>query len=435
MTNTRPLKLVQITPGSGDNFYCENCLRDQGIVKSMYRQGHDAVTVPLYLPLQSDAGETVESTPIFFGGINVFLQQKFSLFRKTPRWLDTLFDWRRLLKWVSRKAGMTSGKLLGETTLSMLQGEDGRQVKELERLVGFLRDHDRPDVILLSNALLLGLVRRLKEALSVPVICLLQDEDTFVDGMPEPYRTQCWDVMTQRGREVDMFVPVSDYYARVMQHRLDVSAERMRMVRVGVEVAQYTPASTVPERPAIGFLSRQCEVKGLHLLVDAFLQIKSRPGLAGTQLRIAGGKLPMDQSFIDAQLKKVEAAGFAGDVTFSDLASLADKNRFLGELSVMCVPEMHGEACGLYVMEAAAAGVPSVLPDNGVFPELIQALGGGVLYAPNDAQVLADALADALGNPEALKSAGDQCRASAVDRFSMAETVQRLVAVCREACD
>jgi hypothetical protein len=32
------MRIVQITPGSGDNFYCENCLRDVALVRAM-RQG------------------------------------------------------------------------------------------------------------------------------------------------------------------------------------------------------------------------------------------------------------------------------------------------------------------------------------------------------------------------------------------------------------
>jgi len=128
------MRIVQITPGSGDNFYCENCMRDNMLVRALGRLGHDAMLVPLYLPPQLEETGKDRSVPIFFGGINVYLQQKFSLFRKTPRWIDRLFDAPFFLNWAARKAGMTSAKELGETMLSMLEGEEGRQVKELDRL-------------------------------------------------------------------------------------------------------------------------------------------------------------------------------------------------------------------------------------------------------------------------------------------------------------
>ncbi len=434
MSTRKSLRIIHITPGSGDVFYCENCLRDRGIVKILHRLGHDAVSVPLYLPLQAGEPDSKTETPIFFGGINVYLQQKFSFFRRTPRWLDALFDWRKLLGLVSKQAGMTSGEELGETTLSMLQGEHGRQVKELERLVAFLIEHHRPDIVIISNALLMGLVRRIKEALGVPVVCLLQDEDTFIDSMPEPYRQRCWDVMTERGGEVDGFVAVSDYYAGIMAARLQIPEEKLKTVRVGVDLSAIAQAEAVPEPQVIGFLSRQCEEKGLHVLVDAFLRVKESPGLERTRLKLAGGKMASDRKFINRQMRKIRKAGFASDVEILNLAGNEEKKKFLQNLSVMCVPEVHGEACGLYVMEAAAAGVPSVQPENGVFPELMEELEGGHLFPPGDVDALARTLIEVLANPAELRKAGERCRRKMEELFSLEATVGRLAEVCASCC-
>ena len=93
------MRLVQVIPGSGDIFYCENCLRDSGLVRGLRALGHDAAVVPLYLPLSTAGEPTASDVPIFFGGINVYLQQRFGLFRRTPRWIDRLFDSPRLLRW------------------------------------------------------------------------------------------------------------------------------------------------------------------------------------------------------------------------------------------------------------------------------------------------------------------------------------------------
>ena len=119
------MRIAQITPGSGDTFYCENCLRDAALVRAMRDLGHDVLMIPMYLPLQDTADGLASDAPIFFGGINVYLQQKSAFFRKTPRWLDRLFDARALLRWVGRKAAMISAKDLSETTISMLQAETG----------------------------------------------------------------------------------------------------------------------------------------------------------------------------------------------------------------------------------------------------------------------------------------------------------------------
>ena len=72
------MKIVHITPSAGDSFYCENCLRDAALIKAIMKTGHDILSVPLYLPLSPEVNESVTPAPIFFGGINVFLQQKSS---------------------------------------------------------------------------------------------------------------------------------------------------------------------------------------------------------------------------------------------------------------------------------------------------------------------------------------------------------------------
>ncbi|MBN1457120.1 MAG: hypothetical protein JW912_04635, partial [Sedimentisphaerales bacterium] len=189
------MKIAQLTPGSGDNFYCENCKRDLSLIRALGQAGHDITMVPMYLPV-ADKQNLAGDSPIFFGGINVYLQQKFSFFRKTPRWLDSMFDVPGLLRWVGKKSSMTSSKDLGETTISMLLGSEGRQVKELERLIDWLgEEENKPDIVCLSNILLGGLARRIRERLGVPIVCLLQDEDGFVDGLGEPYTSEGWRVL------------------------------------------------------------------------------------------------------------------------------------------------------------------------------------------------------------------------------------------------
>ncbi len=424
------MKIVHISPGSGDNFYCENCLRDAALVKAMRRLGHDVIMVPLYLPLQVDKVEPVSNAPLFFGGVNVYLQQKLSLFRKTPRWIDRLFDSRRLLEWVGRQAGMTSARDLGETTISMLQGEHGRQIKELDRLVEWLRTQEGGcDVVSLSNVLLAGLARRLKEALRVPVVCWLQDEDGFLDGLGQPYAERAWDVVRERARDIDGFVAVSVYFSRVMEARLKVERGRMQAVRMGIDVEAYTPAQTTPPVPTIGYLSRMCPDRGLDVLVDAFILLKMRAGLQATKLRISGGKSGADEAFIRRLTRKLKSAGVRGDVEFLDAFAGAAKGDFLRSLSVLSVPERQPVAYGLYVLEALASGVPVVEPAIGCFPEIIESTGGGILYELNAPDRLAKAMTPLLTDPEAARRLGAEGRAGVTRAFNVADTAARVAAI------
>ena len=135
---------------------------------------------------------------------------------------------------------------------------------KIPRLRYWLEREARPDVVCLSNALLVGLARRIKERLRVPVVCLLQDEDGFLDGLGEFYSLEAWRILRERLADVDALVAVSDYYAGVMGKRLNLAVERVQVVHGGVEVERYQPAESPPEAPTIGFLSRMCEEKGLE---------------------------------------------------------------------------------------------------------------------------------------------------------------------------
>src|SRR3954469_21289971 len=174
------MNIVQITPGAG-GMYCGVCMRDNALVSALKKMGHQATMLPLYLPLTLDEEDQSEGTPIFFGGINVYLQQKSSLFQSAPNWFRRLMASRGLLKWIGTKAAGTRPEHLGDLTLSMLRGEEGRQARELEELIGWLKTQPKPDVVCLGTALLLGMARRLHSELGVPVMCMFQGEDVFMD--------------------------------------------------------------------------------------------------------------------------------------------------------------------------------------------------------------------------------------------------------------
>ncbi|MHC4735264.1 MAG: glycosyltransferase family 4 protein, partial [Planctomycetota bacterium] len=212
---------------------------------------------------------------------------------------------------------MTSASDLAETTISMLRGEDGRQVKELNRLIEWLESQDnKPDIVCLSNILLTGLTRSIKAKLGVPIVCLLQDEDDFLDGLASPYKKQAWQMIAECSRDVDAFIAVSKYFASVMQQRLELSADRMHVVYSGISLDGYESLQAEPKIPTIGYLSRMCPDRGLDTLVDAFVILKNNEKLKKARLRIAGGKAANDETFINHIRQKLTSCGFIDDVRF-----------------------------------------------------------------------------------------------------------------------
>ena len=424
------MKIIQITPGAGENFYCENCLRDHALVRTLRRLGHDVMMVPLYLPPLSNDGPADYATPIFFGGVNVYLQQKWGLFRRTPRWLDRLFDARWLLRWAGRKTGLTDPELLGETTLSMLRGEDGRQVKELDRLMAFLVEQGRPDAVVLSNALLLGLARRIREGLGCRVVCLLQDEEGFLDGLGERHSQAVWDLLRLRCADVDRFVATSRFYAGVMGRRLRLDESRIATIWNGIDLEGYEPAAGPPAAPAVGFLSEMSEGKGLGDLVEAFIRLKSDPAHAELRLVMAGGQTAADEPLLAAVRRRLAEAGLAGQAEFLDRFDRQAKQAFLPRLSVLAVPTRRGEASGLYLLEALACGVPVVMPDHGCAAELVAATGGGLLHKPRDVADLADKIDCLLRDPERARALGRAGREAVRREFDVERTARSLLEVC-----
>lgn len=384
----------------------------------MRNMGHDAIVVPLYLPLLTDDVACKPDAPVFYGGINVYLQQKSSVFRKTPRWIDRFFDSSIFLKWAAGMSGMTKAEELGEMTLSMLRGKDGNQSKELERLVEWLSQAEPPDVIHLSNALLTGMARRIKQELHVPIVCSLQDEDIWVDALPEPQRTAVWETLAERANDVDTFISVSKYYKDFMRDRLKVSDDRIHVVYNGIDLEGHEQTDLPTDPPVIGYLERQCREKGLGMLVEAFALLKKSGKVPDVKLRIAGGKTLGDEPLIKEVRQQLAQQNLSDDVEFLPNLSREDKLTFLSDISVLSVPAGHREAFGMYIIEALASGVPVVQPRHGAFIELLDATGGGILCDPDDAHALADAMETLLLDPERARELGKQGRKAVFESFS-----------------
>jgi glycosyltransferase involved in cell wall biosynthesis len=394
-----PLNVVYLTPGAG-GMYCGSCMNDNMLAATLTRMGHAVTLVPLYTPTVTDE-PNVSINKLFFGGVNVYLQEKIPLFRFVPRFMDRVLDRPWLVRKLAGSAVGLEAKQLGAMTLSMVRGQHGHQRKEVRRLVDWLATQQAPDVINLSNLLIAGCVPDLRRRLRCPIVVTLQGDDLFLDDLPAPYREQVMAELRKLARDVDRFVVHSQFYAELMTEYFDVPKDRFEIVPLGVSLdgfseMQMTPTNNRP--PTIGFLARICPAKGLHLLVDAFLRLKARPGLEATQLKVAGWLGENDRPFFDEQIERIREAGHTSDVHHAGVLQRTNKIEFLNTLDVFSVPTTYQEPKGRFVLEALASGVPVVLPDHGAFPEILARTGGGRLVRPNDAAHLTEALAEMLAD-------------------------------------
>jgi glycosyltransferase involved in cell wall biosynthesis len=416
------MNIVQLTPGAG-GMYCGGCFRDNALVAALRKQGHDTLMVPLYLPLTLDEPDQSAGTPTFFGGINVYLEQKSAFFRHAPKWLHSLLASPALLRWASKHSARTRAAEVGDLMISMLRGEDGNQARELEELIAWLKTQPRPDVICLSNALLAGMARKLKAELNCAVTCLLGGEDAFLDGLPLSVRDTAWKALSERCRNVDLFLPPTHYFGELMRRRLSLRPEQVRIVPNGINLAGYSQVQSagamVDGPPVLGYFARMCREKGLDTLIEAYLLLKKRESGKNLHLHVGGGCGPTDRPFVEEQRRKLAAAGALADTQFFSNIDHTAKIAFYQSLTVFSTPALYGEAFGLYLIEALAVGVPVVQPRHAAFPELIEATGGGVLCEPGDPKSLADAIESLLRDQIRARALGAAGRKAVLREFSI----------------
>ena len=421
------ISVAYIVPGSGDAFTCENCLRDAVVAEPLRILGHTVTLVPLYMPQLSRA----QTTPVFFGAVSLYLRHRSPVFANPPAWMTRILDSEALLRMAARRAGSTRSAGLEEMTLSLLEGESGSEAPEVERLAGWLRDSCRPDVVHLSNALLLGLARRVRERAGAPVVCSLQDEDTWIDAMREPYRARAWELLRERARDAALFLPVSDRYGGLMRERLGFRPNAMRVVSAAVDPSLYRRSSLPLHPPVIGYLSRMSESQGLGRLADAFIALRRR-GYPRLKLVAMGGATADDRSFLRRLRARLVESGAGEDVTLIHGFGLEERVRFLSSLTVLSVPFDRGEALGTFLLEAMAAGVPVVQPDVGGYRELLLETGGGVLYDPSAPGGLEGALGGLLSDPEALRRHGARGHEAVGARYTPRVVGETLAQAYRE---
>lgn len=394
---------IAIVSAGAAGMYCGTCLNDNAMARALMALGEEVVLVPTYTPMRVDE-EAVAVDAIFFGAVNTFLEARWPWIAKIPRVLRRPLDSRLVLGWISRYSGSTDPRDLGALTLSMLDADTGPHHDELARLATWLADF-RPDVVLLSNSLFLGLAPAIVRTTGAPVVCALQGEDLFLDGLVEPWKTRVHQALARLAPSCARFLVPTEFYREVMAPRLGVAPELLEVVPLGVSLDGFGPAPETPlrdgapERPfTIGFLARLCEDKGLGLLVDAFLELeRRRPGLA--RLRLAGWIGGEHRPFLESQLARLEAAGLGQRCELVGEVDREAKINFLHSLDVLAVPTLYREPKGRFALEAMACGVPLLLPAHGVFPELIENTGAGLLHRPADAGALADALEQLLDDP------------------------------------
>ena len=301
------MKITYLVPGSGGTFFCGNCYRDRLLVSSLKNmEGINVSAIPLYLlPSTGNFGNDFESE-VFFGAVSLFLREKVRLFRNMPAAFDKILDSRPILKFAARQAGTTSTEGLEDTTLGMIKGDSQVSKNEIYRLAKHIAETGKSNIIHLSNALIIGLAGQLKDTLNIPVLCSLQNEDDWIDVMKEPYRSQAWQLIGEKAKNISAFITPSNYYKELILSRTGIESKKIHVIPSGVEVNKFSTGDKSNLPPSLGFFSRLSRFNGIDKLIDAYISIKNNSKIPDLRLHLCGGYTNYDKPFVNEQLKKLK---------------------------------------------------------------------------------------------------------------------------------
>ncbi len=382
--------------------------------------GISASAVPLYLPPdKTTSSESGFDKNVFFGAISMFLREKVSFLRNMPAFFDKFLDSRLFLRFAARQAGTTSTEGYEELTINMIEGDNAFRRTEVDRLVRYLMKDGKPDIIHLSNALILGIARQLKKRIDVKVVCSLLNEDDWIDDMDEPFRSRAWQMIAKEAGYVDVFVTPSRYYRELFMSKTGHKGDNIEVVPLGFDPETKEISRNEREPASIGFFSRINRYNGIDKLVDAFIEMKNQDQIPGLSLKICGGYTGIDKDFISEQIKKIREHKLEKSIRIYPDFEGDKKLEFFSDVDVISVPVRKYDGYGLYLLEANASGIPVVQPATGAFPEIVEKTGGGIIYSPDTVGALADNLTKLLKDRTLITSLGQKGSEMVRKEFSL----------------
>lgn len=199
----------------------------------------------------------------------------------------------------------------------------------------------------------------------------------------------------------------------------DLTDRRIAIVPNGIDLAKYVPIAEKKKTPGVPanvlYIGRLEKRKGVIYLVRAMKRVQaSNPDVV---LRIVGDGPDHDK-----------LAGYAKElgilVEFYGWVTESEKLRLLGEATVFCSPARYGESFGIVLLEAMAAGIPTVAGDNPGYVAVMQETGTLSIVNPQDTADFARRL-ELFVTDKALREHWKQWAKTYVEQFSYSKVVDQ----------
>jgi glycosyltransferase involved in cell wall biosynthesis len=233
-------------------------------------------------------------------------------------------------------------------------------------------------------------------------------------------------LLPTKAQRAKKFLTISDFN-RAYLERCGVPADKLAVVRCGVQVPDVERPQTVSAKPRfrIGSLGRLVEKKGFDVLIEAVGVLKQRGH--ELELLIAGdGPLRNELTALVEQRELSQSVTFVGPLSHSLVpAWMATLDAF----ALACKPDANGDMDGIPVvlMEAMAQGLPVVSSRLSGIPELVIDQRTGLLAEPGAVQGLADQIERLISSPAYAKSLAQHGQTHVRNEFGQDVNIDRLL--------
>ncbi len=175
------------------------------------------------------------------------------------------------------------------------------------------------------------------------------------------------------------------------------------------------------------YVGRLTEVKGVHVLIEAFQKVQVR--MPNTRLIITGSSFFGGAAKTAYEQKLVKLAeSISAAIVFTGFLP-HDKLRYLySAVDSVCLPSVWQDPCPLVVFEAMSSGSCLVAARVGGIPEVVESGVDGVLVEPDDPVALANAVCNVLEQPVMKAEMERRARAKMLQSYTWERLVGELEA-------
>jgi len=220
-------------------------------------------------------------------------------------------------------------------------------------------------------------------------------------------------------RRARLLISPSQAHAREVAQELHADDASIRIIPNCFDLAEI-PSSVNDSRDenTVLYVGRLEPVKGIPLLLAAAqLVVQEFPS---ARFILAGSSHPrLPREDIDAMIHSYslqDHVALLGHVSQQELICLYRK-------ASLCVVPSHYESFGLVALEAMACGVAVVAAQTGGLPEVVENGSTGLLVPPGNANALAEAIGELLGDPRKRARMGEAGSARARGKYSIEQNV------------